>query len=644
MAISDSKWRTKKIGTVVPFEKPELTEVVVKVQNPVPLNQPPKSFDTVSMGTPLVRRVTPQGEVLFHPLPNLQDYIASGGLCRIGASYYEGPHGYSIVLRDGKFHEFTNFKGRVSAKEIEISASGERVERYLIELTAEDGKIYQVRIPVEEWPSLLDVIERYAPLCQVYGDEIGNHRERFKRLSGFWLKKKFPIKNIIGFWGWGPQDANKFRVFFHGGREDCTSDKILPPVLPSSQAIPLIRAAFENIVSAGPFEVTVPLMLYALASYADAIFTDAGFPLSHCIMLIGESGYLKSSLAREIFSPFVPYEKRTYTVRSTEASMNVLHEKAFDDTLVIDDFNLEGSPAEVRTKMRNIRGLIRGYSDKTPRAKYGGADTIKQYAMRGGCVFTAETQMTGQLKSGELRYVKVCLHAPLDKAKIAILHDHPRIVPTFYAGFIRFLEEHYGEFVRLVRKQFPTRRSILKIPEPRMRDALIHLTLTADFLMRFLKSLSIYDENACFQWLFDAGNVLGRITNQQSMDAQIGEPYLRYLSELWNLLGTGKLRCAPNLQAYVAGMASFIGYRENDLFIVKKDEAYKAVLDAFYARNEGLPIGIDEVSKKLKDAGLTKCDAGSCLVKASAKIPGRPRMLAFIISACEKVVDGGIAK
>lgn len=203
MAISDSKWRTKKIGTVVPFEKPELTEVVVKVQNPVPLNQPPKSFDTVSMGTPLVRRVTPQGEVLFHPLPNLQDYIASGGLCRIGASYYEGPHGYSIVLRDGKFHEFTNFKGRVSAKEIEISASGERVERYLIELTAEDGKIYQVRIPVEEWPSLLDVIERYAPLCQVYGDEIGNHRERFKRLSGFWLKKIFPSKTSLDFGGGG---------------------------------------------------------------------------------------------------------------------------------------------------------------------------------------------------------------------------------------------------------------------------------------------------------------------------------------------------------------------------------------------------------------------------------------------------------
>ena len=251
--------------------------------------------------------------------------------------------------------------------------------------------------------------------------------------------------------------------------------------------------------------------------------------------------------------------------------------------------------------------------------------------------------MTGQLKSGELRYLKVCLHAPLDKDKIAILHDYPQLVSTFYAGFIRFLEEHYGELVLFVKEQFPIRRSVLNIPEPRMKDAVIHLILTAESLQRFLSTSAYYDDTS-LQFLFKVGKVLCQMANQQSMAAQIGEPYLRYLSELWNLLGTGKLRYAPNLQAYVVGIASFIGYRENDLLIVKKDEAYKAVLDAFYARNEGLPIGIDEVSKKLKDAGLTKCDAGSCLIKASAKIPGRPRMLAFIISECEKVVDGGIAK
>ena len=59
--------------------------------------------------------------------------------------------------------------------------------------------------------------------------------------------------------------------------------------------------------------------------------------------------------------------------------MNVMTEQCLDDVLVIDDFNLEGTRAEVLQKMKLMRGLIRGYSDKTPRTKYGGNDNIKQY-------------------------------------------------------------------------------------------------------------------------------------------------------------------------------------------------------------------------------------------------------------------------
>ena len=639
MTMAEKQWQMQQMGGYTTVQPPAKKRVVVTVKNLPPPKLPHPPMDMQRLGGYLVERQTPQGERVFQPLPDLGEYMANGGLRRIGASYYEGATGYYIALRDGTFKDFTNFTGQIEAKEVELSASGERTERYLVSLKSE-GCSYYLRIPTEDWPSLMDYIERFAPQCQIFGDEVPNHRERFKRLAGFWLKGNFPSKMVAAFWGWGPLQANQTRMFCHGGRADCTSSKVLPPIVQQNHLAQIVQAGMGNILAAGPLNVTAPLMLYALASYADAIFTDAGFPLTHCMMLIGESGFLKSSFAKEIFSPFVPYPKRTYTVRSTEASMNVLHEQAFDDTLVVDDFNLEGSPAEVRQKMRNIRGLIRGYSDKTPRAKYGGADKIKQYALRGGCIFTAETQMTGQLKSGELRYLKICLHAPLDKTKIAILHDNPTIVPQFYAVFIRFLEAHYTELVAYTKAQFPCRRTTLDIPEPRMKDAVIHLTLTADFLLKLVNSSSSYDGKTAFIWHQNVSSILYQLGYQQSIDAQIGEPYLRYLAEVWNLIGTGKLKIAPTLQAYIAEISTCIGYRENDLLIVKKDETYKAVMDAFYARNEGLPIGVDEISKKLKEAGLTKCDRDSCLLKASSKIPGRPRMLAFVISACNKKLEG----
>ncbi|MBR3624641.1 MAG: hypothetical protein IKN43_14985 [Selenomonadaceae bacterium] len=640
MNFQERQKKFQKIGEFKDYTPPAKIELVTRVPIPVQEEKNNAPLEMQQCGNYSVARMTSRGEMRFQPLAPLSEYIQNGGTYHLGGAYYETAYGYAVALKDG-LHEFTNFKGKILAKEVEMTASGERSEYYVINLNTAEGKNYTVRVSVNQWASLLDIIENTFPFCQVYGDEINNHRERFKRLTGFWLKNPFPTKLVAKFWGWGSKMSNGARLFYHGGRDDCRSDKVLPVALSPENERQMIKAAFENIMAAGPFEVTAPLLLYALASYTDAIFTDAGFPLAHCVMIIGESGFLKSSFAKEIFSPFVPYNQKTFTVRSTEASMNVLHEKAFDDTLVIDDFNLEGSPSEARMKMKNIRGLIRGYSDKTPRAKYGGADNVKQYALRGGCVFTAETTMSGQLKSGELRYFKVFLHSPLNKIAIAALHDNPNLVPIFYGAYIRFLEQSYSLLINYVRAEFPKRRSCLNIPEPRMKDAAIHLTLTAEILKNLLIKASIFENDSVKIWYQKVCELLCQMAMQQSLDAQIGEPYLRYLAEVWNLIGTGKLQIAPNLPSYVNSISNYIGYRENDLLIIKKDELYKAVIDAFFARNESLPIGIDEVSKKLKSAGLTKCDRDSCLLKASSKIQGRPRMLALIISECVKKLDGG---
>ena len=73
--------------------------------------------------------------------------------------------------------------------------------------------------------------------------------------------------------------------------------------------------------------------------------------------------------------------------------------------------------------------------------------------------------------------------------------------------------------------------------------------------------------------------------------------------------------------------------------MIKKDDAYKSIKDAFWNRNEALPISSDDVSKALKAQGLTKCDKGSCLKKAPSQIQGRPRMLALIVNNCEKFIE-----
>ena len=86
---------------------------------------------------------------------------------------------------------------------------------------------------------------------------------------------------------------------------------------------------------------------------------------------------LKTATVREVFNVFTVMKDRITSVRSTEASLHVMTEKAYDDTLVIDDFNREGSKTEIVQKVKNLQTVIRSYSEKVSRSKYGGNDNVK---------------------------------------------------------------------------------------------------------------------------------------------------------------------------------------------------------------------------------------------------------------------------
>ena len=81
------------------------------------------------------------------------------------------------------------------------------------------------------------------------------------------------------------------------------------------------------------------------SSYFDQLF--AYLLRTSAFMLIGSSGLLKTATVREVFNVFTVKNDRLTSVRSTEASLHVMTEKAYDDTLVIDDFNREGSRQEI---------------------------------------------------------------------------------------------------------------------------------------------------------------------------------------------------------------------------------------------------------------------------------------------------------
>ena len=509
------------------------------------VNRPPETtschslLETQQWGQPV--GFLPQQQAPLDVVPLLlaePEQISAPRLRHVGASYYEGEDGYYYLDHAGSYRRFTDFTIRILAEEEVQTIDGDSTVFFQVKLRNDHGQTKVLRIPAEEWTELASKIERQATAFMIFHDEVHGAREKFKRLISVLLKESKVKKSFVrSSWGWGERLPDGSRKFYHGGMEDCLSEKKLLPPVTDPQARQLLFQRALRVEKIGPPEVIRPLVLYSLGSYMDAIFTDAGFPLDFCLMLIGDSGLLKTSTAKELFAPAVPKRDRIFSLRGTAAAFNVLHERAFDDVLVADDFNLEGTPTEVRRKQALINDLKRAFSDKTPRAKYGGNHDIKKYAMRGGCVFTGETNLKGQIKSGELRYLKVSFERKMDGEALAYFQENPDVWLGFCGEFIRYLEQNYLRLLAFVKTAVIEGRARSTFTERRLTDDFIHLSIVAAILVEMLREAGVYGEAAATAWISETDEILRKIIERQEENAQVQAPYVQYLVELWNLMG-----------------------------------------------------------------------------------------------------------
>lgn len=544
---------------------------------------------------------------------------------------------------NGNLQRFTDF-AICKVEEIFFYERDEAVDKcYAFTFRNNNGKYTSVMIKTNQIKKLAQELEKQAPDFLIFQDICSRALHKFDRAVREFLKEKFrcgliDTKIFYKCWGWGILE-NGQRKFFDGTMIGCDSEKKLMPHNPSNA---YQRAAMQRAV--GIFQVgnaitVYPLVIYSLAVYADALFTDAGYPLQCSMMAVGSSGYLKTSFVRVIFNPFVPENDRLATVRSTSAAMNVLYKLNYDDTTVIDDWNFEGNAREVEEKKKIIREAIRTFSDKSPKAKWASDGKISKSSVRGGLVFTGEANMTGQIASSELRYIKVPFDEPIDGSKLQEFQQSGYIWRQLVSEWIFFLQADYKNIVDYIRNVFPQLRMTTKIKESRLTDAYIHLFLTCDLFANFLQRNNLITAEVRNEFVSVFSNILLGLIERQSTEATNQISYISYLRELWNLMGTGKIKVANNLDEYLKGIRRYVGYRDNGIIMFKRDETYEAVHNAYLARNEFFASSADEVSKMLKNHDLTITENGENLKKASARIAGRPRMLALKESLCLAVLD-----
>ncbi|MCI1823282.1 MAG: hypothetical protein LKI76_05040 [Megasphaera sp.] len=561
----------------------------------------------------------------------------TSALHALGDGYYLGTDGLYMTNHNDTIVRFSNYYVHITERCITIDEDNNRTESVDLVIVV-NGKQYQNVIPVKNYKSLLYFLDRNLPECTLFTESVRAAKDCFKHvLSLLYGKYQGQITEKYSYFGWSNLRTNGTRYFLHGGRNDCLSAKKLVAIENIKNAD--LRTALKIFQIAGK-KVVYPLMMYQAEAFLDALFTDAKHPIQHTLMAVASTGSKKTSLFRVIFAPFDPAEDKVYTVRSTEASMKILHGKHRDDVFVVDDFNEEGTKTQVQATINKIHHLVRAYSDKTPQAMYAGPNRIRKYCIRGGCVFTAEEEIAGEILSASVRYLKVYFDAMPNEEILTFFQNNPQILQQFWSAFIYYVEANYANIVGYIQSTFTSmRKTEVKFKFDRLKDTGIAMTITACIISKFLQNIGLSTNEEGSLWVQDVYQTIFDLVSSQDQQTNPLRPEIKFLVAVYDCMGSGQLPIASDLSHYIANLSQYRGYWDKENIMLQASNSYVLVSDYYKQKNDHLGINEPALGKVLKEKDLTEHDTTGCLKKASSRIPGRPRMLCLKNELCRQAIE-----
>ena len=231
-------------------------------------------------------------------------------------------------------------------------------------------------------------------------------------------------------------------------------------------------------------EFSIFLLHFSCTAVMTTLFQMAGRPVNFIVALIGATNSQKTAVGTVFSKLFDRTTMASSDIRfnSTEVAIMEKMEKYGDAILMIDDFVPYTSTKNAREQQKKLETIIRSYGDREPRKRsqvYAKINSVSEYSpIKGCCLITGEIFRTESVSS-DTRVIQIPFErGSVDLTKLTFYQEHPLIYPSFFVGFIMFLQKNLvkinqfiSDEVKVIREGHPA-----EISTPRFVDALAILS------------------------------------------------------------------------------------------------------------------------------------------------------------------------
>lgn len=501
----------------------------------------------------------------------------------------------------GNYKRLANFEVVIKRRYALVSYYG-MVERLALELRGRN--VRELEISLSEMSLLMQRIEKSFPEYRLYPDSRQQGILFRQYVSEVYERTAvtLPVDLVYQESGWHLTPLNVPHYYSGNDTENCLSSFRLANHFTFTPQ-ELVEWTI-GVLSIGPMEVMLPLLIHAHLGYTLKLYEDAGYNEQYILALIGASGSKKTSLARVLFCLF---GEVMVNFMSTDRAIELDLMKRQDSTLLLDDLS-SGSDKFLAGKFEKILRQL-GDSIGRKRSINGGMeqDVVKT---RCAVLLTAETDIDALSKSSKLRTLAVNIGInTLDSA--ALYRYQQDEVMAHAAGqwskleqymtlYIQFLEGNYSQIVQnlAIARSEPVPR---EFSFSRQATIFKMMSSQAKLMTDFWRIYFPVADAEVFAMYSDFVGVLMYLIGQNELRGQKVEPYVLFLQAIKYGLSCEPI-VAQDKSSFVIG--NFIGFWSGLNLMLRSDLSFDYVLKYYSRQGQMFPDSLQGVLNKFYELGL----------------------------------------
>ncbi len=564
---------------------------------------------------------------------------------------WDGKHLYYLDKEKGGYQELCNFRLRPLRKIVDFYKHQESQLRLEILVAFADGG-KRMTIKASETSELAGKIKSRFP--EAYMSPEASKAQA--RLNKHFATQMSGILTVPCFHDVGWAEVDGKYLFIHDGIDGsgkfiCDTGKKLTidRTLSAREACRQVMGMLG--IASDPEKLLVPWLFMHLG-VVHTLFSQAGHSPNFLLFIYGESGSLKTALAKVLFAMYEgDSQKIAASFKDTKAALEHKMGERNDGTLLIDDFHPANSKAEQGVMKETLGFIIRLYGDDIAKSRANVDLTLKNEFHHHGLACITGEYVAGS-QSSQLRCLLVNVkQGDYDGEKLAYFQENPLVLSTHLFWFIRYVQKNFEGFRGYIAREFAGLRERAKMgfKAKRLIDAAACLALVTDLVLSYGKELGVISEEQQCELRGYWSSLVVSAIQKSEQSTKVTQPAIMYLMAINALMENRAISIAESKEEYCGGFQRFIGFYEEDTVFLRPEETYKAVVNYWHGLQHEFSTYMGSVHAELhklaairvqKDGG----DKISYVYRTSGiKFPGkdvaRPRMLAIKVERMRQILQ-----